>query len=432
MNAAHARAAPIDVHVNRRALVLLVCLASCKGTCGGKSNGDLDAALDAASSSDAAAAQPARCSTVKQETSLGTVLDVGDAVTTPDGFAVGVIRDKGVLSIALISPDLSKVSFADIGAPHHEASPPQPFWFEKSLYTAWIDSGELRLARLDAGKIAMIGDEVIDLRTYSAKNPISDLPEFDVATNGVRGIVAWEQLNPARGEIHAMAFTKSGFDHAAGDAGVGWLTLSPPSSDADSPRLAPRGDGYWITWSARAPEPEVDSGIEGPGESPSYRWLEAATLDANGSRTGDPKKLTPTQGHVAGFDVVTHDGASEIVARDAEESSPDEGTTLFRITLADKPSLVDPIANAGIGRAVPVALASQTTSWALVPDTSDATMLFPISPAKGAASNEPLLKGARPLAIRDAGAGAEILAVRLPEAQASAGEAIILLISCGR
>ena len=369
---------------------------------------------------------------MKQKTSLGTVLDVGDAIATPDGFAVGLVRDKNVLAIATISSDLSKVSFTDIGPPHHDASPPEPFSWGNNVYSTWIDSGELRLARLDAGKIAMIGDEVVDLLTYSAKNPISDLPAFDVATSGDRGIVAWEQLYPTRGEIHAMTFTKSGFEHPAGDAGATWLALSPPSSDADSPRVAPRGDGYWIAWSARAPEPEVDSGIEGPGESPSYRWLEAATLDAKGARTSDPKKLTPTQGHIAGFDVATHDGASEIVARDAQESSADEGTTLLRITLADKASAIDPIANAGVGRAVPVSLGSSSGSWALVPDTNDATMLFPLSPTKAPASIEPLLKGARPLAIRDTGAGTEILAVRLPEAQTSAGEAIIMLVSCGR
>ncbi len=375
--------------------------------------------------------QPARCSAVKNKAPLGVLLDVGDAVSTSDGFAVGLLRDKNVFSVASASADLSKITFADIGPAHHEASPPQPFLWENNVYIAWIDSGELRLGRLDAGKIAMIGDEIIDPRTYSAKNPLSDLPAFDVATNGDRGIVVWEQLYPTRGEIHAMTFTKSGFDHAS-DGGVSYLTISPPTSDADSPRLAPHGDGYWIAWTARAPEPTVDSGIEGPGESPSYRWLEAATLDANGSRTSDPKKLTPTQGHIAGYDLATHDGTSEVVARDAQEASADEGTALFRITLTGNPSSLDPIANSGIGRAVPVVFGSSLATWALVPDTNDAMTLFPIAPAKAPASVEPLLKGARPIAWRDAAAGPEIVAVTLPTGQTGAGEAEIELISCSR
>ncbi|MGH7330716.1 MAG: hypothetical protein ACREJX_20395, partial [Polyangiaceae bacterium] len=280
--------------------------------------------------------------------------------------------------------------------------------------------------------IAMIGDEIIDPLTYSAKNPLSDLPAFDVATNGDRGVVVWEELDPARGEIHGMTFSKSGFEHAA-DGGVARLTISPPTSDADSPRLAPHGDGYWIAWTARAPEPAFDSGIEGPGETPSYRWLEVATLDANGARTSDPKKLTPLQGHVAGYDVATHDGVSELVFRDAQETSADEGTTLFGISFADKWSLTpDPIANAGVGRAVPDLLSTRHLTWALSPDTSDAMKLFPILPEKAPPSDEPLLKGARPIALRDSGSGSEILAVTMPEGPTSAGEAEIELISCAR
>lgn len=416
-------------------LALSIAVASCKGACGSGSTGALDAAADAAAI-DAAVAPPPRCTAKKSAGSLGAVLDVGEAVLAPDGFAIGILRDKNVFSVASVSADLTKVTFTDLGTAHHDALPPQPFVWQNAVYVAWLDSGELLLARVDGDKAVTIGREVVDLLTYSAKNPMFDLAAFDVATEGERGIVAWERTFPTRGEIDVATFTKSGIEHAAADAGGPFLAASPPSSDADSPRVAPRGDGWWIVWSARAPEPTVDSGIEGPGESPSYRWLEAAALDTNGVRIGDPKKLTPVQGHVAGFDLVTHAGAAELVGRDAEEAAVDEGTTLFRITLADKPSAVDPLASSGIGRAVPVVVGSDAEAWAIVPSTTDATELFPIFPDKRAASTEPLLKGARPLGFRRSGAGAEVLAVTLPEGQAGASssalEADLEVLSCGR
>jgi hypothetical protein len=441
----------------RKRFFVLIALTSCHGACGSKSNSandDGSAGDSATAVVDAATFAAARCNAVTHRASLGSPLDIGDAVTTNDGFAIGLVREKNVFSVALVSSDLAKVTFVDIGPSRAEAGPPQPFLWQKSVYVAWIDSGDLRLGRIDDGKVAMIGEEVIDLLTYGAKDPvISDIPSLDVAVSGDHGAVTWDFADASRGHVRFVTFTKNGFDKGdgglddlredvpRGSRGLPWVDISPVSSDADSPRLAPRaGGGYWGIWVARKAEPVLDaSTIEGPGETPTLRWLEAAPLDDHGTRVGAVVKLTPDTGRVGGYDVLTNADGTDVIVRDATEAL-DEGTSLFRAHLATSAAPAEIIASE-IGRAEPDVVSTQSSgglgapgvSWIVTPDMNDVTRVVPL--LKGGAlpqlpSLEPTLKSARALALRSANSGVDLLAMHALSVGGSPDQAEILLVSC--
>jgi hypothetical protein len=422
----------------RKRLVLLLAVTSCHGACGNKTTAADDSGSDAAiASTDAEALAPARCNTLAHRASLGSPLDVGEAIITNDGFAIGLVREKNVFSVALVSSDLANVTFVDIGPARGENGPPQPFLWDKSVYVAWIDSGALRLGRIESGKVAMIGEAIIDVLAYSAKDPgLQDIPARDVVTSGDHGAVVWDFADPSRGHVRFLSFTKSGFDHP--DGGIPYVEVAPVSSDADSPRLAPRaGGGYWAVWVARKDEPTTDaSTIEGPGETPTFRWLEAAPLDAQGTRVGAVAKLVPEFWHAGGYDLATTREGAEVVVRDATEEK-DEGCTLGQITLSDK---VDgPAALAvDVGRAEPdlvtTAIANGgSVSWVVTPDLNDATRIIPLRKIGAQAqlpSVEPLLRSARALALRSANSGVELLAMHALSVAGSPDQAEIMLISC--
>jgi hypothetical protein len=437
----------------RKMFIALLALASCHGACGNSSSTTTgDSGADAAVGiADASTLAPQRCTAIAHHASLGSPQTVGDAVATDDGFVIGLIREKNIFSIASVSADLSNISFSDIGPVRGDAAPPQPFLWDKSVYITWINSGELRIGRLEAGKVALIAEQFTDLANRLAKDPpLSDIPSFDVMAAGERGIIAWDFLDPLGGNIRVLNLSKDGVE--AHDAGLAYLQISPSGTDADTPRLAPRkGGGYWAIWIARKVEPTSDaSAIEGPGETPTTKWLEAAPLDDHGNRAGDVVHLTPSSGHIAGYDLlVTSDGV-DVIARDATESSADDGTTLVRVRLSekgtDKSGSVEIIADE-IGRAVPdvvtTAMPSGSIAWAVVPDQNDATRIVPIRSLAGAAgariespSIEPLLRSSRALALRSAAqsanGGVELLAVRAASGSAPPDQAEITLVSCSR
>ena len=206
----------------RVALALFaVSLAACKGACS-KPSADEDppeTTEAAARVVDAAALAPARCSAASKKGSLGSIVDVGDAILTPNGFAIGLVRKDEMLSVATVSADLGTVTFADVGKARLEAPPPLPFLWDGNVYVAWIDSGDLRIGRVDGTKVALVADTVVDLVAHSAKQaPISDLPDLDVAVTGDHGVVVWDHETPNGSEIRTLAFDKNGF--AKIDAGT--------------------------------------------------------------------------------------------------------------------------------------------------------------------------------------------------------------------
>ena len=434
--------------------LLLLLSTSCHGACGNKSDLADDSGVDAKASADAAAFAAARCTAVTHRVSLGSPLDIGDAITTNDGFAIGLVRENNVQSVALVSTDLAKITFVDVGKSLVDAGPPQPFLWDNSMYIAWINTGDLRLGRVENGKLALIDDAVIDPATFMAKDPVvSDIPELDVAVSGDHGAIVWDFADAQRGQIRFITFSKNGFDKGdgglddlredvpRGSRGLPYVDISPLSSDADSPRLAPRAaGGYWGIWVARKTEPVLDaSAVEGPGETPTLRWLEAAPLDDHGTRVGAVTKLTPDTGRVGGYDVLTTAGGSDVVVRDATEAL-DEGTSLFRAHLASNAAPAEILASE-IGRAEPDVVSTQTSSgpgpsgasWIVTPDMNDVTRIVPLLKRGAAAqlpSLEPTLKSARALALRSENAGVELLAMHALAVGGSPDQAEILLISC--
>lgn len=419
----------------RLALVTLaVTLAACKGACSKPSadavDDELSSSTPAAHAVDGAPVAPPRCSVASKKGSLGYVVDVGDAIVTPSGFAVGLVRKDNVLSVALISADLATVTFADVGSTSIEAPPPLPFLWDGKVYVAWMLAGDLRIARVEGAKLALVAESVVDLAAYIAKAPpLADVPDLDVAVTGDRGVVVWDKETPNGSEVRALSFDKSGFDKAPAGAPP---PASPVGADDEDPRLAPRAGGYWAVWVGRNVEDDATDASEGPGESPSTRWLEAAPLDPHGVRVGEPVRMTPTDGHVAGFDLLAHDAVIDIVARDGAESTSEEGTSLLHVTLTDKPAASSILAAGGIGRAVPVVVATAGGALVVVPDPADATKLLPIEPPGALPSLEPALKGARALVAITTATGADVLAVRLSGATLALNEAEIVLTSCAR
>ena len=365
----------------------------CKGGSGGKSTGGAGAlddpraepldAVDAAQ--DASTPLPPRC-TDRQPLPLAPgTYEMGDALVTAERIFVGlshdvdkkrraalltVTRDGARLSIASVVDDAAELA-ADAPPPKVVLLGGKPLL---ALYPRTEGTAKRELA-IDAWRIPQQSDMSF---------------AFDVAARGAEGIVAWDEdaPNAARGLVKVVPLPY--------DAAAPVKVVSADTSDADSPRVAARpGGGFVIAWLARKPETERDAQpeLEGPAEKRQHVWLEIAEVDAKGTLTAQPVRVTKAGSRVESFDLLAHDDAVDILVKDDEQPGDDEGSRLVLVTLRGAETLVRVIAERGVGRGIPDLLAGQ----AMFADVADRARLLPLAPG-ARVSPEPDLDRARPLA----------------------------------
>ncbi len=328
-----------------------------------------------------AAVLPARCAktdvafAIDQGHGLAD-LEVGDAIAYPGGYAVGLVHRAGAgraAAIALLRSDpIGLTRVLELGPTMGDAPPPRIGWRGGELVAAaYVTPPETKGAAdaATAGTSLLRGEATRDVAIYTIAGgamtapplPITqrrdDSLALDLAITGAAGLLVWDEATSApRGVVKAAMFTK---DHVAGARDV-----SPPDSDAESPRVVPQGSGFVVIWVARRPEPA--SGIDGAaseatGEARAFGWLEMIAVDAQGAPTGPVRRLTSPVGHVSAYDVEAR-GLSPtagppsllVVARDDGESVDGSGGALLRLRVtgdaAEAPSVVP---TESLGRGAP-------------------------------------------------------------------------------
>ena len=367
-----------------------------------------------ASSQPKPAVVPARCKTTEVGFPLddGRALDdleIGDALAYPGGIVIDIVHRSAagrVAALAMLPPDASSIRVRDLGPTLGDAPPPRVAVRGADLLAASYVLGKRPDSReIDVVAISPSGDvrpagAVIEQR--------DDSLAFDVAP----GLIVWDEASAPsrRGVIRAAELTADG--HAAPGRDV-----SPADSDAEAPRVVPRGSGYLVFWIARRPESVATADAsEITGEAPANSWLEVIATDGHGQATGPVRRLTPASGHVTAFDVAPQQGLPgsrpEVlaVARDDGEAVDGSGGGILRLRVHDD-GQDPPVAYTtdGLGRGAP-GFVDATPPWLTWVALREETRVLPLD-GTGAPlalpSGEPELDDGRPLALLDVGKDAK-------------------------
>jgi hypothetical protein len=334
----------------------------------------------------------------------GSSLDIGEASRSGEWIAVGVARETDGKRIAsavtsrVTADGLGDAQLTDLAPLPPDAPPPVACVGKGPPFALTHVAGPGRSRRilamtLEGGKASFqwtFGDEAND-----------DFGVDAVYADGGLGFLAlavWDETVANRGVVKTRGFA---LPTITGVTEPKEQILSPPATDADSPRIVARpGGGYWVAWIAHkadedaakdaAPEPE------GPGEARSFAWLEVLALDAAGSPLAPPRRLMAAGKHVEAFDMQARADAVDIVVKDDEEPADNAGSRLVLLTLrgdtADEPAKRTLVAD-GVGHGVPDLLAP----WVAFTDLQDKARLVPLLWEGGRQSLEPSLDGARAL-----------------------------------
>jgi hypothetical protein len=296
--------------------------------------------------------------------------EVGDGVSFGGGFAVGALHENAAaptISVVTLGPDGRNARVVSLGATHGDVEPPRLAARGNVLVAGILEPDvngrTLRLAKVQDGTVTWGA-------TLHQKGGESQA--FDIALGDKKGVVVWDEEDPAHDAVMA-----STFDVASASNATVARAISPPTTDAESPRLLARPDGgYWLAYIARAGNGE-DSDAREDSEDIGFRWIEIAQLDVNGSPTGVPRPVTPKAGHVLVFDLAPgDDGAALLVYRYDDTPIGASGgqvmRTLVRAQRVENPAVL--VEGDEVGAGVP----SVRGSWLAVTDAADATRLAPI------------------------------------------------------
>jgi hypothetical protein len=437
----------------KRALVLVGALVACRKE-PATSFGPTPDASSEALAGDTPASRPsallaARCHATAPGISLDDGggfedLDLGDAVAHGDGYAVGVIHRAPtglVPAVVFVGRNVDDPKVVDLGPTVGDAPPPRLASCQKGLLAA-----AFRLP--DARSVVSNGPRATrDLGLYSVDRRLPpqlllSIPQHrddslasDLACSGNAGMAVWDETIAAMPGLAPRGVVRGAtFELGAHDAEV--RDLSPPESDAESPRVLSNGAGFFVFWLARRVEAtnpsdsapgalpvhaaplEQASSSEAVGEARAYGWLEMVALNATGSAAGPVRRLTPVSGHGSAYDVqLIVDGAKHgIVAalRDDAELVDGAGGTLLQVRAWDDgveaPQVV-PID--GLGRGAPAFVEGSPAPWLTWVGPREGMRLLPLDPAGGVVgppSAEDRLDDARLLLVLRPGADGRVLA----------------------
>ncbi len=377
--------------------------------------------------------RPARC----RPTETGVVLDdgraadveIGDAVATADGYAVGLVHRTSAGRVAALVSVSRPGSGPDAGygrpAPRvldlaptiGDAPPPRLALRGASLVAAAYrrphagDSNEAAATHSGTRELVLYGitadAQAQPFLTVAQQR--DDSLAFDIAFSGLPGIVVWDEATAAsRGVVRAVDVRAE-----PGSSGVPH-DVSPPESDAELPRVVPRGPDFLVLWIARrleSPRGSDASEPEATGEPRSFGWLELVRVDERGMPLGPVRLLTPKSGHVSAYDVeLLPDPARTllVVARDDGEGSDGSGGVLLRVRVTgDTAEPPIEFSTDGLGRGPPTFVDGPGSYLSWVGPEEQARLLpldatgAPIGPA----SAEDAFDDARPLRVLDGSQG---------------------------
>jgi hypothetical protein len=431
----------------RPALLLVLVVASCRKTPATGTGALPDASVDEPASDAVPRGTQevlaARCHATKQGLSVGgdglDGLEVGDGLAYADGYAVGLVHHTpagGFAAVALLSGDATGVRVVDLGPTLGDAPAPRLAACRKTLVAAAFvlpDAGVRRGGSEVARELAVsiVDSEVSGQAVFSIPQRQDDSLAFDLACSGGAGLAVWDETTAialgilgggrmrgvARGVVRSAAFELGQRTSRTRD-------VSPPDSDAEMPRVVSNGAGFFVLWLARRPEAtslsgdvEASSDIEATGEARVNSWLEMIALDAAGNATGPVRRLTPSSGHVSGYDLLVRLDQPKpgvlVVVRDDGEAVDGSGGALLRVRAggdgAEQPMVLP---TDGLGRGAPMFI-DGPAPWLAWVGPREQLRLQPLDNAGeivAAASAEEGLDEARPLLFLAGGthAGAQV------------------------
>lgn len=377
---------------------------------------------------------------------------VGDAIVTSDALWVGVVRGEGKKRLAGLvkaALDLTSQKIVEIAPSGGDDPPPSPRLARGATAVTYFTRSprKLQIARVDAagtlGKIdAIVPQQSDESLAYDVAWPEGQ------GTEASAPLVAWDEDAPPSTDMTKVPILgvpdRGVVKVQLGVDGAKSRVASPETSDAESPRLAPRKGGYWLAWLARKPDPREDGGVraEGPGEHRAFRWVELVALDAKGEAASPVRRVSPAQGRVVAFDLARGATDRELVVLVQDEAARAEGggERLVRYVVdgekADKIEGSD-LVDAGIGQALAEIVpapwqGSQPQRWLSFADVRERTHLVPLGAgvrSAGAPTAEPTLDGARVLA---SGPGDTVFAVGSSGASGADGGALSTALGAGR
>lgn len=398
------------------------------GSCGKEPENTSDASvapLPSGSSASVVAEPLPRCRKGPEKLVIaGEDVIVGDVAVGGAGLLAGVVRINGgkrVASVLKTSLNLADQAIDDVGTPVGDDPPPSPRWKGTQPWVAFfagrsVDGG----AKSRELVVQALGEAGTAPKPVRVVQQADESTAFDVAwTEGAgAGLVTWDEDGPpvasdagapkrapapagtpaepvTRGVVKVQPLTADGTAR----------TVSPDTSDADTPRLVPRaGGGFWIAWIARKSDEEA-KGIEGPGEPRQFRWIEVMPLDAKGEPTGPIRKVGTEKSRAVAFELAR--AGDDLVVMVQDEIAASDGARIVRHKVsahdpAKKPETSD-IVKDGVGHALAdlVPASTEAARWLAWSDTNEHTHLTQLGPglvAQGKPSSEPTLEGARVLA----------------------------------
>jgi hypothetical protein len=396
--------------------LLFLGLSSCGSCSKDAASGDASASPSA---SPARAEVLPRCRADGKQLALsGADLVVGDAAIGPGGLLVGVVRSEGGKRVGVVvraSLDLATSTVIDVGPAFGDDPPPSPRYAGERPYVAFLSrqttDGGSRVRMLS---VAPLGDGALGPVEATVLQQADESTAFDVAWTGDgAALAAWDEDAPSRldggipgvpdrGLVKVQTLSVAGSPVAPPKDNPPRRVASPDTSDAESPRLVARPGGFWLAWLARRAEDDGHT-VEAPGEKRAFRWVEAVALDARGEPAGPVRRVSPTSGRAAAFDLSTRGADLVVIVQDEAAASEGGGSRIVRYVVSNEVESAD-LVDGGVGETaelVPSSAQGEAARWLAWSDGAERMRLMPLGPelsATGRMSSEPALDGARVLA----------------------------------
>ncbi|HLM76469.1 MAG TPA: hypothetical protein VK459_27385, partial [Polyangiaceae bacterium] len=321
-------------------------------------------------------------------------VSLGRGAVFAGGFAVGALRDAeggSVAHIATLGFDGKNGQIVRLARSRGDLEPPVLAGAGAAVLAVMLEPNAagraIKIAKLAEGAVTW-GAELAEGRDESLA--------MDLAASGDRAVLVWDDV-PKDGKRGVVMLAS--FDVATLRSTTRPRPASPPSVDADSPRIVARPGGYWLAYVAQAaseagktageskvkqqkvkkkpPTDEIDE--ERGGEAISHRWVELIPLDEAGAPAGTPRAVTPRDGHVLAYDVeLGEDGSALLAFRDDDTPSGSSGgrVGLVAVKLGGAGE-VRVVAEEGVGAGVPELL----PGWLTVASLSGPLRLAPVTGA---------------------------------------------------
>lgn len=247
----------------------------------------------------------------------------------------------------------------------------------------------LRTFRLNDGQVSW-GPAVDEKRDESLAH--------DIAVGRTHTVLVWDEddLHPPRGVVRLLSIPNDGTKPSLP------RSMTPKSTNAESPRLVVRPGGFWLTYVVARPEttPVADD-ARYRAEAREHRFLEVLQLDDEGTAVAPAKRVTPDNGHVLSYDAATSgDGGLSIVWRDDDTPLGSSGGSVHLLRMRPDGSVeAQPLSDRDVGVGSPVRL----PGFVVVPDAKSLTRLVAVDATGkplGSLEPEPALAVGEALAQR--------------------------------